>query len=141
MNLTKYDPFQNFFGKLNTSTPSLFPFTFPVMSKEASIDAWEDENKIVIEVECSGMSMENINLTLNKNVLTISGERSSSKEREEGKTLVSERWLGTFTRDLKLPHYADLDSLDASLSKGILRIEVKKRETTEPKKIEIKEGE
>jgi HSP20 family protein len=104
------------------------------------IDVEEDDDGYEISVELPGMKQEDIQVELNQNVLTITGEkRASFDDRGEKKrrSRWSERSYGRFTRAFTLPPDADADELEARFSDGVLAIRLPKSEESRPRTIEI----
>lgn len=99
-------------------------------------NVWEDENRFVIEAEMPGMGMDDVEVTLQDNVLTLSGERKDWKP--EGATEHRrERFIGSFRRTLNLPVDVDPDGVKAELRDGILSVELPKAKEARPRKIEV----
>jgi HSP20 family protein len=104
------------------------------------IDVEEDDDSYEITVELPGMKQEDIQVELNSNMLTISGEkRASFDDRGEKKrrSRWSERSYGRFTRSFTLPHDADPDRLEARFTDGVLTISIPKSEEAKPRSIQI----
>jgi HSP20 family protein len=104
------------------------------------IDVEEDEDSYELTVELPGMKQEDVQVELNQNMLTISGEkRASFDDRGEKKrrSRWSERSYGRFTRSFTLPHDADADRLEARFSDGVLTISIPKSENAKPRTIQI----
>jgi len=103
-----------------------------------SIDISETDKQFIVDVEVPGINKKDIELNLENNMLTISGERSFNKE-EEGKQYHRvESHYGTFNRSFRLPENVDSDSIKATYNNGILNITVDKSEEKLKKQIEIK---
>jgi len=105
-----------------------------------SVDIYEKDNLINFEVEVPGVSKENINVTVDEGVLTISGEIKNEKE-DEGKNYYrTERKYGSFSRSFTLGENINENDIQAKFTDGILKvtIPVNKPEKKEAKKIEIK---
>jgi HSP20 family protein len=80
---------------------------------------------------------EDIELSLNGNLLTVSGKREVEK-REEGDQYFSvERSFGTFSRSFSLPDNVDVDHISADLRNGVLTAQIPKKPEAQPKKISI----
>lgn len=102
-----------------------------------SIDISETEKQFIIDVEVPGINKEDIDLKIENDMLTISGERSFEKE-EEGKQYHRvESHYGTFNRSFRLPENVDSESVKATYNNGILNITVNKSEEKLKKQIEI----
>ncbi|MFN2145966.1 MAG: Hsp20/alpha crystallin family protein [Anaerolineales bacterium] len=107
-----------------------------------SMDVYETEKEITIQTELPGIDEKDINLSLNQNVLTISGKKES-EEVEKGKSYYRrERSYGQFQRSIELPEGVDEDQIDAVYEKGILKIVVNKPQESVSisKRIKIKKG-
>lgn len=103
-----------------------------------SIDISETENQYVIDVEIPGMDKKDIDLNVEKNTLTISGEREFRHEEDGKKFHRVESHYGKFSRSFSLPDNADLENINATYNNGILNITVDKSEQATKKQIKIK---
>ncbi len=106
-------------------------------------EASSDEDAYRIAIELPGVADEDIELTVNDDVLTVKGEKKSVKE-EEGRTwYFSERQYGTFSRSFRLPPDADGNKASAELKDGILVVTVAKKKDTSAdgaKRVPISKG-
>jgi HSP20 family protein len=86
-----------------------------------------------------GLQPEALQLTVDRGVLVISGERKSQVPESGDTTTVyaQERFTGSFRRVVSLPEDADPAKVDASYRDGILRVTVAKRESSKPRRIEV----
>ena len=104
----------------------------PVVDIEESAEAY------TIRAELPGLNKDKVKVTVEDNVLTLSGERDLDRKLE-GKTFHRlERSHGTFTRSFTLPEDVDAESVAASFKDGLLEIQVAKREEALPKSIEVR---
>ncbi len=102
------------------------------------VDIEEDEKAYRVHAEIPGLEEKDLNVTLEKDVLTISGEKKEEHEEKDGKKVVlSERRYGSFTRSWRLPEGVKSDEVTAEFANGILKIELPKSEEAQPKKIDI----
>jgi HSP20 family protein len=101
------------------------------------MDVSETDDQYQINLEIPGMNKEDINISMEKGLLTISGEREMEKESEGKKYHRVERRYGKFSRSLQLPDNVDADSVKANYKDGILTISVAKSEEEVKKQIEI----
>lgn len=99
------------------------------------VDILEKQDKFVLSALTPGLKAEDINISLEKDVITIDG--SLAYDREEGNYLVSERPLGYFKRSFRLPSPIDAEKIEAKLSDGILHIEIPKSEKALPRTIKV----
>ena len=103
-----------------------------------AVDVQESDKAFVFVAELPGLGKEDIEITLEDNLLTLSGEREFD-EKEEGETYHRvERAYGKFSRSFSLPSQVDNTKVEASFADGLLKVEVPKSEQAQPRKIEIK---
>lgn len=101
------------------------------------VEVSETVNDLVFHVEVPGIEQKDLAISVDDGLLTFSGERAV--EREEGRELVyRERLYGKFSRSFRLPKTADVEKIEASLSAGVLKIRVPKKEEAKPKRVEVK---
>lgn len=103
------------------------------------VDIQETENEIRVEVEVPGLRSEDLEVTVENGVLTISGEkRYERKEGDEDRgQLVVERQYGRFTRSFTLPTQVDSEGVAAECSDGVLTLTLPKRSEARPKRIQV----
>jgi HSP20 family protein len=96
----------------------------------------------VITTELPGLERKDVEISLEDNVLTIRGEKKieASPDDKNKNVHVSERSYGVFYRVLELPGKVDPASVQATMSKGVLKITIPKPAQPESKKIEVKEA-
>ena len=103
-----------------------------------AVDVQETPNSFVFTAELPGLGKDDIEITLEDNLLTLSGERVLG-DNEEGETYHRvERSYGKFSRSFTLPSQVDNSQVAASFKEGLLTVEVPKSEQAQPRKIEIK---
>ncbi|MEX0823674.1 MAG: Hsp20/alpha crystallin family protein [Balneolaceae bacterium] len=103
-----------------------------------SIDISETNKKYLIDVEIPGMTKDDIDLNIENNRLTISGERKFENEEKNKQYHRVETHYGTFTRSFQLPDNVKKDSINATYKDGILNISIDKSEDKVKKQIQIK---
>lgn len=98
------------------------------------------EAAVEIYAFAPGLDPEKIDISVDKGVLTVSGERADETgPAAEGRDVYArERFAGTFRRVVSLPEDVDAAKVEATYRDGILKIVVPKREASRPKRIEIK---
>jgi len=103
-------------------------------------DISESDHGYDVKAELSGMNEKDIEVTLENNVLRISGEKKDEKSEKKGKYHISERKFGKFERVLTLPAEVDSSKIKASFNKGVLSVHVPKTEKAKAniKKIDVK---
>lgn len=102
-----------------------------------SVDVDEDDKSIHIRAEIPGIDEKDINVTLEDNVLTITGEKKEERKEENKRYIVAERKFGSFKRSITLPAEVKADSAKASFKNGVLTIDFEKKEVSQPKRITI----
>jgi len=100
------------------------------------IDIVESETEFKLFADLPGLGKKDISISVEKDVLTISGEKSHS-EAEDNFYRYYERRDGAFERRFNLPEDVDSDSVSAEMKNGELVISIKKAESITPKKIDI----
>ena len=106
--------------------------------KLAPMSLWEDDHSIFIEMDVPGLTSENLDVTIEKGKLRISGQRPAT-DRPSG-TYHEERNFGQFERYIALSDWVDPDSIDASLQNGVLCIKFAKRPEQQRQKVTIHDG-
>ncbi len=102
-----------------------------------SVDLSENKDSFVLKAELPGMKKEDVKVTLQNNILTISGEKKQEQE-EKGKTFHRiERSYGSFSRTVELPVAVKTDAIKADFKDGVLTVELPKLEEAKPKEIAI----
>lgn len=106
------------------------------------IDVAETEKEIQVTAELPGMSEKDVEVSFNDNVLVIKGEKKDEKEEKNRNYYRTERVYGSFQRMIPVPSEIAKDRIDASFSKGVLKVTLPKTEKAqkETRKIEVKAG-
>jgi HSP20 family protein len=102
-----------------------------------AMDLVESDDDFVLRADLPGLSEKDVNIELEDNVLTISGERKGEhEERKEGFYRV-ERASGSFSRSLTLPEGVNPEGIKANFDRGVLEVRIPKPEERKPRKVEI----
>ena len=104
-----------------------------------AMDLVEEEEHFVLRADLPGVEEDSINVELQDNVLTISGEREPENGPRGGYQLLERAW-GAFSRSLTLPEGIDPESIQASFNKGVLEVRVPKPEERKPRRVAINVG-
>ncbi|WP_256842645.1 Hsp20/alpha crystallin family protein [Ornithinimicrobium cryptoxanthini] len=102
------------------------------------MEAYRDDNHFVIHLDLPGVSTDSIDLTVERNVLTVHAERTPQTESNE--RIVAERPHGVFSRQVFLGDTLDADNLTADYDAGVLTIKLPVAEKAKPRKVEITGG-
>jgi HSP20 family protein len=102
------------------------------------VDITENENAYRVHADVPGLAKDDIKVTVEDGVLTISGEKKAEKkERKKGEYAYYERSYGSFCRSFNLPDHVDSKNIEAHLKDGVLELTLKKTEEAKPKAIEV----
>lgn len=104
------------------------------------VDITDEKERVLVRAEIPGMKKEDINVTIENDLLTISGEKKIERKTDQGKYNHYELSYGTFERTFRLPENVDKDKIDASYKNGVLELSIVKTGEQKPKakQIEIK---
>ncbi|HUA66435.1 MAG TPA: Hsp20/alpha crystallin family protein [Alphaproteobacteria bacterium] len=102
------------------------------------VDISEDDKEYLIKAELPGLKRDDVHISVEKGVLTITGERKFEKEEKDKKHHRVERAYGSFVRTFIVPDDAEADKVAAKFQDGLLTIHIPKSEKAKPKQIEVK---
>ena len=102
------------------------------------VDISEDEKEYLVTADLPEVKKEDVKVTFENGLLSISGERKAEKEEKTKKYHRVERSYGKFERDFTLPEDADASKLAAQFKDGVLKVHVPRNPTAKPKAIEVK---
>ncbi|MDX4058939.1 Hsp20/alpha crystallin family protein [Aliarcobacter skirrowii] len=137
MFLTKFDPFKQLRD---------LEKDFYTVSKNEGVNAFvpvvntrEGEFAYHVDVDLPGVKKEDIKVDINKNILTISGERKTKDEIKQDDYYKVETYFGKFSRSFTLPENADVENIEAKSDNGVLEVVIPKlKDDINKKSIEIK---
>lgn len=101
------------------------------------VDVIDYEGELTIEAEIPGLSKEEVSVDLEKDVLTISGQKHSHEEDLKARYIRKELKRSSFKRSFKLGKTVDQKKIKADFKDGILKIAIPKKEVEKPKKVKI----
>jgi HSP20 family protein len=101
------------------------------------VDITESEDALLLVFDLPGLQEEEIQVELDDNVLTVSGERRRQSELKQDEYFRYERRFGAFSRSVALPAGVKDDQINASYENGVLEIRVPKPEQYKPKRIQV----
>jgi HSP20 family protein len=106
-----------------------------------AVDVREDNQKLCLDVELPGIKPEDVNVSVENGILSVSGEkRAERKEGEEGRYHSVERSYGSFFRSFQLPQGVDESQIAANFNNGVLTIDIPKAALPQPRRIQIGHG-
>ncbi len=125
--------FDDFFGEENP-----FPVSPAIQSNWAPhVDIKETKTHYSVVAEFPGLTKDDIEISLEDNLLTIKGEKKGEEKKKEENNLHIERSYGSFYRSFRFPEFIETDKVKASFKNGLLKLEIPKKKGTKGKKIEI----
>ena len=131
--LMRFDPFRD----LDRMTQML---TQPGSRSTAMpMDAYREGDEFVVHFDLPGVDPNTIDLTVEKNMLTVRAERHW-EPKESQDVLISERAQGSFSRQLFLGDSLDADRVQASYNQGVLTLTIPVAEQAKPRKVEVLAG-
>jgi len=105
-----------------------------------AMDLVETDDHFVLKADLPGLGADDVNIEVEDNVLTVSGERKIEHETSREGFYRVERASGAFRRSLTLPDGVKLDDIAASFDKGVLEIRIPNPEERKPRKVSIAVG-
>ncbi|RMH33634.1 MAG: Hsp20/alpha crystallin family protein [Nitrospirae bacterium] len=146
--LTRWDPFKELedlqnrisrlFGRAPVRREGGKEEAIRVAEWAPLVDISEDDKEYLIKAELPEVKKEDVHVSVQNDVLTISGERKYEKEEKKKKYHRIERAYGSFARSFTLPEDADPEKISAEYKDGVLYVHIAKSEKAKPKAIEVK---
>ena len=112
----------------------------PVRRRYPRINAWVGEDGLIVSAELPGADPDELDISINGDMLTLSGTRNGEELPESAEYYRRERGYGEFTRSLNMPFKVDVESVEASFENGVLKLELPRLPEDKPKKITLKSG-
>ncbi|MGB7116701.1 MAG: Hsp20/alpha crystallin family protein [Anaerolineales bacterium] len=103
-----------------------------------ALNIWSNEEGLVVNAEVPGIDVEDIDISVVGETLTLSGARKSEDLEEGARYHRQERGSGKFNRSVELPFPVDIDIVEATFKNGVLQISLPRSEADKPKKIVVK---
>lgn len=117
------------------------PFRLDVFAEEMgwspAVEVVETDKAIEVTAELPGMTKDDVEISLERNVLTIRGEKKAEKEEQEKERYLYERYYGSFQRSFTLPAPVEESGVNAEFKNGVLKIHLPKAAEAKGKKIPI----
>lgn len=133
---SKSNPFFSLQHELNRAISDFYgnfePFNFPAerfenLAINPAMDIVDELDQFKVEVEMPGLSEEDLKISINNNVLTIKGEKTTSKKDQGKNYLMREINYGAYERNIVLPESVDIEKAKASFRKGMLWVAIPKK--------------
>lgn len=133
MSIVKWNPFLEPFEEMEK-----FMQEHDQQGFAPAIDVYETEKEVVVEAPLAGINPEDVEISIENDVLSIKGETKKESEVEEKNYYRKEVRSGSFFRSVALPAHVISDKAEAESAEGMLKITVPKAEEIKPKTIKIK---
>jgi HSP20 family protein len=144
MDVREFEELQNrlatLFGRAPVRTASAKEEALTVPEWAPLVDILEHDKEYLIKAELPEVKNDDIKVTVQDDVLTITGERTLEKEEKGRKYHRVERAYGRFARSFTLPEDADGNMVAAEFKDGVLKVHLPKSERAKPKSVEVKIG-
>ncbi len=126
--LLNWDPFQEMAPMLQRMRTEFVP----------DFEVKEVKDGYVFKADVPGVKLNDLDVSLSGNRLTVNGKRESEREEKSETYYACERSYGSFSRSFTLPEGCDPNAVSADLKDGVLTISIKKKAEVQPKKIDVK---
>jgi HSP20 family protein len=123
--------FQDFAGDGQTVTAAAFA---------PAVDVYENGEKVVLKLDIPGIKEEDLDIRVENQTLSVRGERKFESEEKEENFHRIERRYGSFFRSFSLPTTVDTENVQAGYKDGVLKLELKKKASAQPRQIKIGVG-
>ncbi len=146
MAITPYTPTTDLFRSLFDDLPGFGARSSGRLAgidllRAPNADVVENDDAIRVMLELPGLRPDDIEVNLEQNVLTISGEKREVRdEGEEDRWHLSERRYGRFSRSFVLPKEVEPERIEANFENGVLDVTIPKSEKVKPRRIEVRAG-
>ncbi|MEX2425394.1 MAG: Hsp20/alpha crystallin family protein [Thermomicrobiaceae bacterium] len=114
--------------------------TWEMLERSMPVDVYESETSVIVTSSVPGIEIDNIDIQVVDNVLTIRANVPERSETTEGTWHIQERRTGVIERSIPIPRSADIDRADASLENGVLTITFPVEEQAQRRRIQIRSG-
>lgn len=104
---------------------------------QLAVDAYQDDESVIIKAPIAGVSVDDLEISITDEVVTIKGQRRNETEAERHNYFVQECYWGSFMRSYILPVSVDAAKADANLKNGILTIRIPKQEKTKTRVLKV----
>lgn len=140
MKLAHWDPFAEMEDMMNRlpALPRMRGMQSLQNTFVPALDVYEEKDNVIVETPLAGMRPENVDISVDKGVLTIQGEHKKEHEVDEKNYYRKEVRSGSFYRQVALPVPVKEDKVDAVYENGVLKITCPKTAPTKAKKVTVK---
>jgi HSP20 family protein len=104
------------------------------------MDVYEEGDNLIVEAHLPGVKPDDLDVNVERGVLTVSGQSESEQERTDRNYLLREKRSGRFSRSLQLPAMYRTEECQANFENGVLKLTFPKAEEAKPRRIQIGTG-
>ena len=136
MSLSLFDPlasvrvFEDAFTRMINEPRATRPWS-------PAVDIYETENELVLKADVPDVDAKDIDVRVENQTLTVSGERKFEQEKASKGFHRIERSYGSFVRSFAVPSTFDTDKIDAAFKNGVLTVTLPKKETAKPRQVKV----
>jgi HSP20 family protein len=145
MTLIRWQPFWNNFPVPSAMHSAMGRMFDDLFRGEEAASAWtprvevaETDAQFEVTAELPGLERDDVKISLQNNILTLSGEKKAAAEKKDHNLYLCERTYGNFTRSFQMPAQVDTGKVNAVFKNGILTLVLPKVEEAKPRQIDIK---
>lgn len=102
-----------------------------------AMDVYEDDKQIYIKADVAGINEKDLDVSINGNILTVSGKKTEERNEKGKNCILSERRAGSFSRSVALPSGFSQKDIKGELKNGVLTISIEKEKSAKNEKIKI----
>ena len=136
-NRAAVDPFWEL-GRMEQTMNHLFGDSVAQSESFPAVNVWSKGDEAIVTAEIPGVDPKNLSLAVTGDVLTIEGERKADDVGADDIMHRCERTCGKFSRSVRLPYEIESETVQAKAANGLLRVTVARKESSKPRKIEVK---
>lgn len=140
-NITRYNKNNRGLSLFDDFFDSMFSSMDSWSTRVPAVDVEENDKEYTVKAELPGFDENDVNLTVENHVLTLSGkvdEKNEEKDKDNRKYLVRERRVETFERSFSLPEGVDEENISAQFKNGLLTVTLPKTAEKASRKLEVK---
>ena len=140
--VTRWEPFRGI-STLQDQVNRLFDNTFLGRSESSlaswapAVDVHETDNELVVTADLPGMNEKDLDVHVENNMLTISGERKTESNVKDDNYLRVERSYGSFSRSFSLPNTVNPEAIAAEYKNGVLTVKLPKRAEAKSRQVKV----
>jgi len=143
MALDRWDPFRDLMtmrDAMDRFWREGFPATTSSGTWAPRMDVVEEPNQYRVRMSIPGVKPDDVQIQVEQNMLTVSGELRQEQAPSGGRYLHQEHYAGSFSRSISLPGGIDTEQANAQFEHGVLTITLPKSEAARPRRIQVQAG-